>query len=57
MGYRTNSAKILIDYLYTGAGLYLNRKYEIALKCLNTNIKTRENAKYRLKQYNESFSS
>lgn len=54
INYRCNSAKKLIDYLYTNANLYLNRKQTTALKCLQTNIKIRENAKYRLKKYNES---
>ena len=57
IGYRCNSAKQLIEYLYYDSELYLNRKHTIALKCLKTNIKIRQNDKYRLKQYNESFTS
>src|SRR3989338_1486091 len=55
INYRTNSAKTLINYLYTNSKLYLNRKYATALRCLNVNIKTRNNMKYRLKQHHESY--
>lgn len=41
IAYRTNSAKKIMDYLYTDTSLYLNRKYAIVVKCLSINIKTR----------------
>ena len=55
ISYRCSSAKKLIEYLYADAKLYLNRKQTVSLKCLDVNIKIRQNSKYRLKQYNESF--
>jgi len=57
ISYRSNSAKKLIDYLYTDSELYLNRKYAIALKCVGVNIQTRQNDKYRLKQHDETYNS
>ncbi len=55
ISYRCNSAKKLINYIYSDAKLYLDRKHKIALQCLEPNIKTRENSKNRIKKYNESF--
>ena len=55
ISYRCNPAKQLINYIYSDARLYLDRKHKIALRCLESNIKTRENSKYRMKKYNESY--
>jgi len=41
--YRGNSAKTLINYLYTNADLYLERKFKLAKRALRTNIKHRKN--------------
>lgn len=41
--YRCNPAMKLLDYLYTGAEIYLNRKYDLAMKCLKMDIKCRRN--------------
>jgi len=57
ISYRCNSAKKIIEYLYTDASLYLNRKYAIAIKCSNIKIGIRNNEKYRLKRYNETYNS
>lgn len=43
VGYRSNSAKTLIKYLYSGAKLYLDRKFKLATKALKTKIKIRKN--------------
>ena len=43
IAYRANSAKTLINYLYTNAGLYLERKFKLAKRALSTNIKHRRN--------------
>jgi len=39
IGYRTNSAKTLIKYLYVSAPLYIDRKLEEAKKCMRVKIK------------------
>jgi len=57
ISYRANSAKILINYLYKEAAIYLDRKYYLAHKCLKANIKTRQNSKYILKRYHETHNS
>lgn len=54
ISYRCSPAKKLINYIYSDANLYLNRKHAMALRCLKVSIRTRENSKYRLKRYNES---
>ena len=56
ISYRANSAKTIIDYLYKNATLYLNRKYDIAMKCSKCDIKLKNNSAYRLKRYNETHS-
>jgi|SRR3989338_248031 len=55
IAYRANPAQKLIEYLYKNTNLYLNRKYDIALKGLEKTIKPRRNNKYGLKKYNESY--
>ncbi len=39
IGYRSNSAKTLIDYLYTNSTLYLERKFKLAERSAGTKIK------------------
>lgn len=39
IGYRTNSAKTLIKYLYSTTSLYIDRKFKEAKKCLNVTMK------------------
>ncbi len=51
ISYRANSAKTLIDYLYTDAVLYLKRKHAIALQAMTVNIRRRKNLPFKLKQY------
>lgn len=41
--YRCNSAKTLINYLYNNAGLYLERKFQLAKQSSKTEIKLRKN--------------
>lgn len=41
IAYRCNPAKILINYLYNNASLYLERKFKLAKKCLKMKIKPR----------------
>jgi len=43
IAYRSNSAKTLIDYLYTNANLYLERKFKLAKQCLKIEMKHRRN--------------
>ena len=43
IGYRCNSAKKLINYLYTNADLYLERKFKLAKRASETKIKQRKN--------------
>jgi len=43
IAYRSNSAKTLINYLYNNANLYLERKFQLAQKCLKTKIRHRRN--------------
>ncbi|PIP22389.1 MAG: hypothetical protein COX38_00885 [Candidatus Nealsonbacteria bacterium CG23_combo_of_CG06-09_8_20_14_all_39_25] len=43
IAYRSNSAKTLINYLYNNANLYLERKFKLAKRCLETEIKERKN--------------
>lgn len=44
--YRSTTAKKIILFLYVDASLYLDRKYELALKCQNLQIKKRANFNY-----------
>ena len=41
--YRCNSAKTLINYLYKNADIYLERKFKLAKRCSNIEIKPRKN--------------
>ena len=41
--YRSNSAKTLINYLYNNVNLYLERKFKLAKRALNVEIKYRKN--------------
>jgi len=41
--YRCNSAKTLINYLYTNADLYLERKFKLAKQCSEIKMKYRRN--------------
>jgi len=50
IAYRCNSAKTLLDYLYTGADLYLERKFRLAKQCLDIKIKHRKNYSIKEKQ-------
>lgn len=43
IGYRCNSAKTLINYLYNDANLYLDRKFKLAKRCLKIEMKYRKN--------------
>jgi len=43
ISYRCNSAKTLINYLYNNAGLYLERKFQLAKQSSKTEIKLRKN--------------
>jgi len=43
IAYRSNSAKILTNYLYNNADLYLERKFKLAKRALSINIKRRKN--------------
>lgn len=58
--YRSTTAKKIVLFLYVGAGLYLDRKYELALKCQNLQIRKRTNFNYikklrkRLRNNNET---
>ena len=48
ISYRSNSAKILIDYLYNNAKIYLERKFKLAKRCRKIKIKPRKTYKYNL---------
>lgn len=54
ISYRCSSAQTLIKYIYNDHGLFLNRKFKTALRCLNSVIKARDNDNYRLKKYYET---
>ena len=41
--YRCNSAKTLIHYLYENANIYLERKFRLAKRCSNIEIRPRKN--------------
>ena len=41
--YRSNSAKILINYLYKNASIYLERKFKLAKRCSKIKMKYRKN--------------
>lgn len=43
INYRCNSAKTLIYYLYNNAGLYLERKFQLAKQCSEIKIRLRKN--------------
>jgi hypothetical protein len=43
ISYRSNTAKKIILHLYNGAGMYLNRKYQLAMRCHNITIRVRNN--------------
>jgi len=43
IAYGSNSAKTLINYLYTNASLYLERKFQLAKQCSNIEMKHRKN--------------
>ncbi len=43
ISYRANTAKKLMLHLYNNASLYLDRKYQLAMKCKTVFIKTRIN--------------
>lgn len=43
IAYRCNSAQTLIKYLYNNANLYLERKFQLAKKCLSLKMKQRKN--------------
>lgn len=43
IAYRCNSAKVLLKYLYDGAELYLDRKFNIAKACLDIDIGFKKN--------------
>lgn len=43
IAYRCNSAKTLINFLYNNAGLYLERKFQLAKESSKIKIKPREN--------------
>ncbi len=43
IAYRTNTAKKLIDHLYKGAEIFLDRKYNLALRCEHIQIRKRSN--------------
>lgn len=57
--YRCNSAKILINYLYNNASLYLERKFKLAEKCEEINMKFKKNYTNReetiIKQFYQSL--
>lgn len=43
IAYKCNSAKVLLKYLYDGAELYLDRKFNIAKECLDIDIGFKKN--------------
>lgn len=43
--YRCNSAKTLINYLYNNSTIYLERKFQLAMKCASIKINKRKNNK------------
>ena len=55
IGYRTNSAKVLIEYLYGNASIYLDRKFKNAQKIAEIYIKQRKNYTLEEKQIIQKF--
>ena len=51
ISYRANTAKKLMLHLYNNASLYLDRKYQLAMKCKTVFIKTRINNSVYKKKY------
>lgn len=43
IAYRTNTAKRLINFLYKDAEIFLNRKYKLAMKCVQLNFRKKNN--------------
>jgi intein-encoded DNA endonuclease-like protein len=48
ISYRSNSAKILINYLYNNAKIYLERKFKLAKRCRKIKIKPHKIYKYNI---------